>query len=173
MDITYLHECFDADFEAGTLTWKHRPVSHFPDLRASKIWNTKYSGKAAGSTRKDGYKRVAAGGKDMLAHRVIFALFHGKAPKDDIDHIDGNPSNNSISNLRDVPHHLNLKNQKLSAANTSGHAGVYYSKRIGKWCAQMKHKQKTWHLGSFKQLADAVAARKQAEEDLGFTGRTA
>jgi hypothetical protein len=32
----------------------------------------------------------------------------------------------------------------------------------------MKRNQKTWHLGTFKTLEDAISARKRAEAEYGF-----
>ena len=58
-----------------------------------------------------GYKTVMFKGKRWQAHRICFYLFHGRDPgKKVIDHIDGNPSNNSIVNLRAVSHRENLRN---------------------------------------------------------------
>ena len=50
------------------------------------------------------------------------------------------------------------------ASNTSGHNGVYRNKRTGKWTAQITFKGKTYYLGSFAELRDAIAARKRGEE---------
>lgn len=167
MDIKYLNECFDCDFATGTLTWKHRPLEHFSTIARCKSWNNRYEGKKAGSQRKDKYKRVGICDTDYLIHRVVYMMYTQKELHLDIDHIDGDPSNNSISNLREVTHSQNLSNQKRNSKNTSGYTGVYLN-RYGKWCAQMKHKQKTWHLGSFEDINHAVSARKAEEKRLGF-----
>ena len=162
LPIALLRECFTPDFDLGTLTWKRRPDSHFPDLRVAKMWNTKYAGKPAGSRRGGNMFRVEINHSDFLVHRIVWTLANGSWPENEIDHIDGNPANNALVNLRDVPHHINLGNQKLNSKNTSGVPGVYMN-RHGKWCAQMKVNQKTWHLGSFCTLAEAAAVRKEAE----------
>ena len=99
-NIDYLRECFEADFEAGELYWRQRPLAHFAANGAS--WNTRFAGKKAGRCRKDGYCEVVINGNLHLIHRVIWALFHDKWPDNVIDHIDRNPSNNCIDNLRDV-----------------------------------------------------------------------
>ena len=50
--------------------------------------------------------------------------------------------------------------------NTSGHTGVGYDKRTGKWCAYINFQKKHYNLGLHKKLHDAVRARKEAEERL-------
>jgi len=76
-------------------------------------------GKIAGSPLEDngGYRYLCLSkdGKpySLLAHRIVWGLHYGEfAPEDRvIDHIDGNPDNNRISNLRVVSHSENQKNR--------------------------------------------------------------
>ena len=51
-----------------------------------------------------------------------------------------------------------------NARNTSGYTGVYLDKRSGKWLAQISFQKKRYHLGLFKDINDAIRARKFAEE---------
>ena len=44
------------------------------------------------------------------------------------------------------------------------YTGVYWDKKNSKWIAQIGFKGKTHHLGSFSNIADAIAARKRGEE---------
>lgn len=59
-----------------------------------------------------------------------------------------------------------LERRKLSPikSNRSGYNGVYWNKTSGMWRAQITFKGKTYFLGSFKNIQDAVAARKKGEE---------
>jgi len=50
------------------------------------------------------------------------------------------------------------------SSNTSGYTGVYRAAKTGKWQAQITFKEKTYFLGSYEKLEDAVAARKRGEE---------
>ena len=50
------------------------------------------------------------------------------------------------------------------ATNTSGYNGVYFNKKNEKWVAQIGFKGKTFYLGSFDDIRDAIKARKRSEE---------
>lgn len=66
----------------------------------------------AGTKRDDGYYSVAINNKRYLVHRVVWVLFHYKIDRTlVIDHIDRNPSNNFIDNLRLVTQGENNKNK--------------------------------------------------------------
>lgn len=56
--------------------------------------------------------------------------------------------------------------KKLCVHNTSGHTGVYLDKRTGKWQAYINYKKKRYYLGCFKDMEDAVRARKEGEAQL-------
>lgn len=68
-------------------------------------------GERFGFDRGDGYLVGSVFGRQMLVHRVVWMLLHGTWPEGVIDHIDGNPSNNRIENLRDVPQAINCQNR--------------------------------------------------------------
>lgn len=55
---------------------------------------------------------------------------------------------------------------RLGSTNSSGHNGVYFNRRTQKWAAQIGFKGKTFYLGSYHKIEDAVKARKKAEERL-------
>lgn len=54
----------------------------------------------------------------------------------------------------------------LIDSNTSDYNGVYQDKRNSKWRAQISFKGKTYYLGAYERIEDAVKARKRAEEHL-------
>lgn len=56
--------------------------------------------------------------------------------------------------------------QRLISTNTSGYNGVYQNRKNGKWIAQITFKAKTYYLGSYEKIEDAVKARKTAEEQM-------
>lgn len=66
-------------------------------------------------------------GSKWLVHRVLWVMRYGNIDEESvIDHIDGNTMNNSIDNLRKVPHIINSRNSKKRSDNTSGKTGVYF-----------------------------------------------
>ncbi len=170
LSIEYLKECFTANFEDGYLVWNKRPLSHFPSgERSWKIWNTKYSGSIAGNvyTRKSGYQSHQVGIQDIsyLVHRVIWALHTGSWPENDIGHKDGNPLNNRISNLSDIPHALNMRFQKLKKQNKSGINGVYWSEKRGCWVMHITRREGIIkpYLTQSKDFFEIACARKSFE----------
>jgi hypothetical protein len=158
---SFMRECFN--YVDGLLIWKERPKSHFVDAWRQKIFNSRQAGKTAGS-QHDGYWSVTFSGARVGNHRIVFLLHHGFLPEE-VDHIDGNPGNNKIENLRAATHSQNLKNMKHSIANTSGRKGVYLNKKTGRWRASIRVSGKLKHLGLFKEYSDAVATRAAAEKE--------
>jgi hypothetical protein len=108
--------------------------------------------------------------KSYKNHRVIYFLCTGIDPEEkQVDHIDGNKSNNKISNLRLATHNQNQHNKKRPKNNTSGVTGVHFEKKTGKWAshANLIVCRKV-RLGLFKSFNEAVAVRIVAEKDPRF-----
>lgn len=80
-----------------------------------------------------------------------------------VDHIDNNPLNNLMSNLRSVNKAQNQMNHDVHCNNTSGFTGVCFIKNKNRWIAQIKHNKITVKLGEFKNKEDAVYARYVGE----------
>lgn len=83
------------------------------------IWKT---GSRAGlpmSGASPGYLTVNYCDHSYRAHRVAWLLHYGAWPVDELDHINGNRSDNRICNLRDVTHSQNQMNQKCHRAQKS------------------------------------------------------
>lgn len=169
--VEYLRKLFLYNPETGSLVWKERPVSDFKDgtypaQRACNTWNGKWAGKEAlNSPTNNGYLHGAIDYQSFLKHRVIWKFVTGQDPID-IDHANGIRKDNRFANLADCTRRENMRNRGIGKSNTSGHIGIY--KSGGKWTAQIEHDGITENLGAFQNLADAVAARKEAEARLGF-----
>ena len=101
--------------------------------------------------------------KRYLAHRLAWLYVHGIFPPKDIDHINRDPSDNRICNLRMATHAENHQNRSTPSNNTSGHIGVSLRKSSQKWEAYIKLNSKRIHIGYFTDLNDAISARKAAE----------
>lgn len=158
----------DYDPVSGKLYWLERPREMFPRSRLWKMWNTRYAGKEAFTRNHSGYFGGQIFNKRLLAHRVIWAWCYGEWPVDVIDHIDGDPVNNRIDNLRVVTQSENSKNSRISIRNSSGITGVSWASRDKKWIAYISIEGRRTSLGYFNDIASAVAARKQAEPQFGY-----
>jgi hypothetical protein len=122
-------------------------------------------GKIAGNTRKDGYVTIRLDGSRYFAHRLAWLYIFGEFPPMEIDHIDRNPSNNSISNLRLAEPSQNQANRGAQKNNSSGFVGVRKSSSSGKWFAGTVWHGKYYHAGSFASKEQAaVAYIKKCEE---------
>jgi hypothetical protein len=89
-------------------------------------------GDKAGTTLSTGYRSVFIDGKRQYEHRVIFMLHNDYLPKE-IDHIDGNKTNNLIENLREANRSKNMQNTSLLKNNKSGYKNIYWHKLSKKW----------------------------------------
>ena len=149
--------------DTGRLIWRERPREMFKTARDCNAWNARHAGKEAGSmfTLPSGYKsmRVRLNGNQYKAHRVAFALYHGRAPGPEIDHISRDSLDNRISNLREASRSLNQCNQtRPRKGNESGYRGVGWHNRTQKWQARITTNGKNKHLGLFTTPEDAHAA---------------
>lgn len=119
----YLKELFD--YSDGNLVWKNR------------VGNKSYlNGQIAGTLKSSGYWQIRLNGKSELAHRLIYLFHHGYLPNR-IDHVDGNPSNNAIDNLRECSTVENARNSKLASNNKTGIKGVFWCNTYKKWMARV------------------------------------
>ena len=159
-----LHELLEADFEAGTLTWRFRDSLS----RGNRVFNGKFAGKKAGNKTPHGYFAVQIDTVHLLVHRVIWAMNYGNWPSAQLDHINHQRSDNRICNLREVYHAENLRNQSPNSKNKSGVNGVFWSHKSQKWHAQIKTGGVCYHLGDFQDIEDAKQARMVANERFGF-----
>ena len=144
----YVKELFD--YQDGELFWKVQKAKRV------KI------GDKAGSINGQGRKYVEIGGKNYLVHRLIYLMFRGYLPKI-IDHIDRNPLNNRIENLREVTKSQNHQNVGLRRDSTSGVRCVH--RNADKWRVQLRIEGKNKCLGRFEdlELAELVAVEARAK----------
>lgn len=139
--------------KSGELFWISRP-------------STKVAcGDKAGTLCAKGYIKIMIKRKVYRAHRIVWELCTGSAPVGEIDHINGNKSDNRISNLRDVTSSTNNENRRSTGmANTSGFLGVDFHKANRKWRAKITVGNKSVHIGYFedpKSAHDAYLTEKR------------
>lgn len=85
-------------------------------------------GDDAGYLDHTGYYHTKFNSKQYLNHRIVFFLYNGYCP-DCIDHIDGNPKNNNINNLREASMSENKHNSIIPKNNTTGVKGLSVSRK--------------------------------------------
>ena len=122
-------------------------------------------GALAGSLNAYGYQVVRLDGANYLAHRLAWLYEFGAWPSGQIDHINGEKTDNRIENLRDVAPNVNRQNiRKARSHNKStGVLGVSFHRRIGKYVAYIRKDGKRTHLGYFEELAVAERAYIEAK----------
>lgn len=87
----------------------------------------------AGSSKSRNRWQLVIDKKNLLAHRIIWEMFHGQIPEGyQIDHINRNSLDNNISNLRLVTQDTNTRNCKIRDDNSSGKCGVFYKESTDK-----------------------------------------
>jgi hypothetical protein len=116
--------------KSGVLRWKTGKQGRPADL-------------VAGYIDDKGYRRIHISGQTYQAHRIAFAMFHRRNAKGEVDHIDGDRSNNAISNLREATRLENSRNRIC--------AGVQHDTRRKKnpYIARIKTENGHVHLGVF------------------------
>ena len=122
------------------------------------------------STCKRGYCRLIfkANGraKTVYLHRLLAETFLGCIEGKSIDHIDGNPSNNSLDNLRICTNRQNTWNSKPLKGKTSKYKGVSWDKGNNRWRAMIRMNGKNTHIGIFTDEVDAAKAYEDVAKEI-------
>ena len=114
-----------------------------------------------GSIRGNGRREVYINKRIFKYHRIVYYLhnpqwdIHNSSTDNSIDHIDRNPLNNFIENLRVVSHKQNQWNQDRK--------GYCFHKARGKYQAQIRVDGKVKYLGYFENEDDAKNAYLNAK----------
>ena len=166
IDPAILPKILRYDDKSGQLFWLPRTPDLFrSNLRSADhccaIWNARYAGKKAFNFQNAlGYWYGRLFDIGVAAHHAVFAIHHGRWPTE-IDHINRNPSDNRIENLRETSRAENLLNT-ASRGGSSKFKGVSWCKRDKTWMAYIKVNRKMKNLGLFKNEEDAARARDAA-----------
>lgn len=139
-----LRQRLDYNPETGIFTWKTLPANS----TAASI------GGAAGCLWGAGYRMIVMKPKRYLAHRLAWLYVYGKWPDKYLDHINRDPSDNRIANLREA---TTRENQLNTAPGKSGVKGVAWHKQHQKWSTQLWVEGRRIFLGLYDNVADAAA----------------
>lgn len=119
-------------------------------------------GDKAGCLKSDGYIAIRVDKKYYKAHRLAWFFIYGEWPLIQVDHINGDKTDNRIANLRLATSAENHQNRKKPATNTSGYIGVYRDVS-GKWAARIRAKPRRIFLGLFDTPEAAADAYNEAK----------
>lgn len=148
-----LREVFDYNPETGFFYWRERTGTRVT------------IGKVAGFVhRQRRHRYIHFDGKNHLAHRLAWLYVYGEWPENEIDHINRNPDDNRIANLRKATRAQNGSNVGRLRNNTSGYKGVTWHKGAKKWMAQIQVEEKFVYLGLFDDPAIAHSAYAAASK---------
>jgi HNH endonuclease len=96
---------------------------------------------------------ISVGNKSFKAHRLAWLHHYGKWPNGGIDHVDRDPTNNAISNLREATQLQNMANLGPCSGSTPWN---------GRFRSQIRINGKNIHLGMFDTPEEATMAYRNA-----------
>lgn len=138
--------------------WGHPPLKEYIGVRFGQLTVIEYAGKKAGMHR---WKCRCDCGKETIVGQTL--LQSGKTKSCGCLQSTIIMENLKLCEGTSVTMLEAIKNRRISS-NQSGYTGVYQNKKNGKWVAQITFKGKTYYLGSYERLEDAVKARQRGEE---------
>lgn len=92
-------------------------------------------------------------------HRVITNCPSGKA----VDHINRNPLDNRLSNLRICTAKENNNNRGVRVDNKVGHSGISYNSKTRRYTVRVTENSKRRYIGSFNTKEEAISALKEVK----------
>lgn len=151
------------------------PIDRFHNYEVSNYGNVrnKLTGTILKPMLRNDYHRIVLynennGRVHQNIHRLVLNAFENNPEnKPYIDHIDNDPSNNCLFNLRYVTNQQNQFNRSINSKNnTSGVKGICFNKRQNKWQAHIGINGKKLHIGLFDNIEDAKIARVNKAKEL-------
>lgn len=170
-----LVRCLNYDPNTGLFKWRERTPDTFEPTETRSVvwvcknWNALYAGTPAFTTKqKNGYVSGVVNRRRVYAHRIAWMMMNGEDPID-VDHINGDRSDNRWCNLRSVCTVGNGRNMRLQRRNQSGCPGVQWDEARQRWAVRITVYRAVINLGRFSNLEDAIRVRKNAERRYGFS----
>lgn len=146
---------------------KLKEMLHYDPASGVFTWLVSRGSVKPGSSPKArdtyGYPVIRIFKRLYRAHRIAWFYMTGEMPKFNIDHRNGNTTDNSWVNLRDCTQSQNIQNGSIRSDNTSGVRGVTVDNTRGKFVAALRLNGKKYCIGRFDSLSDATEARVAAE----------
>jgi hypothetical protein len=134
------------DPETGFLTWLSGAI------RSDRV------GKMVGSNGAGGYIRLIIKGRGYQAHRLAWFYMTGRWPKEQIDHINLDKTDNRFVNLREATQSQNQTHRRRLRNNKTGYTGVSVCGKNGRFIATYSRNNRNICIGSFDRPEEAYAA---------------
>lgn len=150
-----LWELFTYSPGTGILAWKTRKGGRLAGTRA-------------GNVERSGYRVVKLDDQIFKEHRIIWAYCTGEWPAVEIDHVDGDKTNNRVSNLRTVTRNGNAQNLR-GGRGKSPLLGAHWNTEAGRWRSKIVADGKQKFLGYFSTPEEAHEAYLRAKRELHST----
>jgi len=115
-------------------------------------------GDVAGSAHSGGYVRIKVFGKTYLAHRLAVFFMTGAWPKEEVDHVNGERSDNRWVNLREALVAENRRNNKGWSRRESAFKGVSRQSKSKRWRVQLMVNGNRIKVGNFDTEEEAAQA---------------
>lgn len=145
-------------------------LNHVREVDGKLYWTKTISNRAiegteAGTIKQNGYVEIQYKKRRYYVHRLIWELYNGVIPDTHvIDHINRNPTDNRIENLRCVERTNNLHNASLSSRNKSKYLGISWDKRSNCWQAEFMYKKKRVYRHSFIDKEQAIQTLQKVKD---------
>ena len=154
------------DIYSGLTVERLREVISYNPETGDMVWRIdigykRLTGRKVGSVDHHGYRGTMIDYHKFRVHRLAWLYVYGEWPNTEIDHINGNKSDNRICNLRLATRSQNNINRERSAEQ--GRVGVSQYGKYGKWRAYISVNGKQINRGYYWKFEDAVHARQTAE----------
>lgn len=135
-----LRELFHYDPDTGVFTRLVR-VNRYPTV---------------GTLNTRGYRIIHIGSRNYRTARLAFLYMTGSWPEFEVDHIDGQKTNDKFSNLRDVTKSINAQNKHVARNdNSSGLLGAHKLEGGKAWTSSIRVCGKQVSIGKFKTAQEA------------------
>ena len=135
---------------SGEFHWKRSRGGRKAGSRAGHLQTFKESGKK--------YWVIRIHNQLILASRLAWAFMKGEWAKE-VDHKDGDSTNDIFSNLRSATHSQNMSNTHRRRDNKSGYKGVSWDEINKKWVVRIRVPNGRYeNLGRFSNAAEGHQA---------------
>lgn len=148
-----LRELLNYDPETGVFTRKVRTSNY---INVGDVVGTNTHGYLCGRVNNHLY----------MMHHLAWLYIHGTWSKKNIDHRNGDRSDNRIANLREADHFENAQNVVAHKDGSSGYLGVSWHKQAKAWCARIYAYGKQHSLGVYQDPLEAHRVYLEAKANV-------